>query len=302
MSSCPATSLAQALSGLNIYRNYVHVRIVLYCVVIHFVRALCHYLTALAGPAAWNVRQKTPRAAHVRMCFTNPAWVCAGYVSMATTTLSGVVTSNLPLATLSSDAGHLDALNVMDYEDNYTTRQVLSPSPEGNQPDRVAERSLTLTSQEQQQKVQGISRTIAQRTKLRMSVEGGEEMSLRRRVDLLTLELEKAQFETKTESRTHHEQFQQRMRNEAKRMCAYVSEERTRVFRETQQRYEGLVADLRRQVDHHKLQFREELRETVENEVKSKSDQIAELQERMRHNNHDEVVQLREQLELERAN
>eukprot|EP00971_Amphidinium_carterae_P227317 4508762-Amphidinium_carterae.1 len=57
---------------------------------------------------------------------------------------------------------------------------------------------------------------------------------------LETLELEKVQFETKTvseqarymyrwaqDSRQHHEHFQQRMRGEAKRMCAYVSEECT---------------------------------------------------------------------------
>eukprot|EP00971_Amphidinium_carterae_P015417 304504-Amphidinium_carterae.1 len=167
----------------------------------------------------------------------------------------------------------------------------------------VLHQQLDVLSQEQQQRVQTLSRTIAQRTKLRMTVEGGEEMNPRRRVDLLTLQLEKAQFENKTvteqarymyrfaqESRTHHEQFQQRMRNEAKNMCAYMSEERTRVFTETQQKYEGLVADLRGQVDSYKLEFRAKLREIVEIEVKNK-----------RHNNHDEVVQLCEQLELERA-
>eukprot|EP00971_Amphidinium_carterae_P076342 1507495-Amphidinium_carterae.1 len=128
-------------------------------------------------------------------------------------------------------------------------------------------------------------------------------MNLRKRVDLLTLELEKSQFEAKTvteqarymyrfgqESRAHHEQFQQRMRDEARDMCAYMSDERTRVFRETQQRYEGLVADLKGQVERHKLHFREKLRDTVENEVKNKSDQIAELQERMQHGRHDESV------------
>eukprot|EP00971_Amphidinium_carterae_P068751 1361432-Amphidinium_carterae.1 len=45
-----------------------------------------------------------------------------------------------------------------------------------------------------------MSRAIAQRTKLRMSTSGSEEMNLRRRVDVLTLELEKAQFENKTVS------------------------------------------------------------------------------------------------------
>eukprot|EP00971_Amphidinium_carterae_P003817 75784-Amphidinium_carterae.1 len=55
---------------------------------------------------------------------------------------------------------------------------------------------------------------------------------------MLTLELEKNQFELQTiteqakymyrfatESREHHECFQQRMREEAKRMCSYMSEE-----------------------------------------------------------------------------
>eukprot|EP00971_Amphidinium_carterae_P072603 1435901-Amphidinium_carterae.1 len=63
-----------------------------------------------------------------------------------------------------------------------------------------------------------------------MTAEGNEELNLRRRVDLLTLELEKTQFELQTvteqakymyrfaaESREHHERFQQRMRDEAKR-------------------------------------------------------------------------------------
>eukprot|EP00971_Amphidinium_carterae_P072349 1431238-Amphidinium_carterae.1 len=44
MPSCRATSLAQALSGLHMYRNHVHECIVLCNVVIHFVRALCYYL------------------------------------------------------------------------------------------------------------------------------------------------------------------------------------------------------------------------------------------------------------------
>eukprot|EP00971_Amphidinium_carterae_P015419 304505-Amphidinium_carterae.1 len=134
----------------------------------------------------------------------------------------------------------------------------------------VLQQQLDVLSQEQQQKLQTSSRTIAQRTQLHMTVEGSKEMNLCKRVDLLTLEMETAQFENKTvteqarymyhfaqENRSHHEQFQQRMQNEAKNMCAYMSEERTRVFRETQQRYEGLVADLRGQVDSYKLQFRE---------------------------------------------
>eukprot|EP00971_Amphidinium_carterae_P134085 2657207-Amphidinium_carterae.1 len=144
----------------------------------------------------------------------------------------------------------------------------------------VLQQQLDVLSQEQQQRVQTLSRTIAQRTKVRMTVEGSKAMSLRRRVDLLTLELEKARFENKTvteqarymyrfaqESRSHHQQFQQRMRNEAKNMYAYMSDERTRVFRETQQKYEGLVADLQGQVDSYKRQFGEKLRETVEIEV-----------------------------------
>eukprot|EP00971_Amphidinium_carterae_P238313 4731015-Amphidinium_carterae.2 len=230
-----------------------------------------------------------------------------------------------------------------------TNRQVMSPSPEGNQFGRSTQRSLTprtrravhqgrhetddqvmaldrqtesfslqiissfdaskqqleVLNQEQHQRVHGLSRTIAQRTKLRMSVAG---------VCGHADPMEQSQFETKTvteqarhmycfaqESRTHHEQFQHRMRNEAKRMCAYMSEERTRVFRETQQRYEGFAADLKGQVERHKLHFREKLRETVEIEVKNKSDQVAELQERIRHSRHDEVEQLCEQQELEKA-
>eukprot|EP00971_Amphidinium_carterae_P147071 2914239-Amphidinium_carterae.1 len=257
-------------------------------------------------------------------------------MAMSTTVLTSLVPTG---SSVKRDAGHLDTLNVMDFEDSNTNRQVMRPNTAGSRPDSVAERSLTprtrravhrgrhetdeqvmaldrhaetlslqiissfdvlqqqleVLRQEQQQRSQSLSRTIAQRTTLRMTV---------------TLELEKAQFENKTvakqvmymyrfaqESRTHHEQFQQRMRNEAKNMCAYMSEERTRVFRETQQKYEGLLIA---KSDSKKLQFREKLRETMEIEVKNKSDQIAELQKRLRHNNHDEVVQ-REQLELERA-
>eukprot|EP00971_Amphidinium_carterae_P348543 6490551-Amphidinium_carterae.2 len=63
----------------------------------------------------------------------------------------------------------------------------------------VLQQQLDVLSQEQHQQVQGLSRTIAPRSKLRMTAEGSEDMNLRRRVDLLTLELEKAQFETKTD-------------------------------------------------------------------------------------------------------
>eukprot|EP00971_Amphidinium_carterae_P218122 4329994-Amphidinium_carterae.1 len=71
-----------------------------------------------------------------------------------------------------------------------------------------------------------------------------------------------------TESRAHHERFQQRsrMRNEARRMCTYMSDERTRVFRQTEQKYEGMVADLRNHVDRHKQQFRDKVCETVDAE------------------------------------
>eukprot|EP00971_Amphidinium_carterae_P071023 1404170-Amphidinium_carterae.1 len=64
-----------------------------------------------------------------------------------------------------------------------------------------------------------------------MTADGNESLSLRRRVDMLTLDPEKNQFELQTvteqakymyrfatESREHHERFQQRMRDEAKRM------------------------------------------------------------------------------------
>eukprot|EP00971_Amphidinium_carterae_P350738 6491715-Amphidinium_carterae.3 len=145
----------------------------------------------------------------------------------------------------------------------------------------VLQQQLDVLSQEQQQRVQTLVKDN-QCTEDEAPYDCGgrrrdeSTATLRKRVGLVTLELEKAQFENKTvteqarymyrfaqESRTHHEQFQQRMRNEAKNMCAYMSEERTRVFRETQQKYEGLVADLRSQIESHKLQFREKLRETV---------------------------------------
>eukprot|EP00971_Amphidinium_carterae_P083846 1659428-Amphidinium_carterae.1 len=53
---------------------------------------------------------------------------------------------------------------------------------------------------------------------------------------------------------------QQRMWDEAGRMCTYMSDERTRVFRQTEQKDEGMVADLRNQVDRHKQQFRDKVR------------------------------------------
>eukprot|EP00971_Amphidinium_carterae_P058392 1155273-Amphidinium_carterae.1 len=142
----------------------------------------------------------------------------------------------------------------------------------------VLQQQLEVLSEEQKQKAQGFSRTIAQRAKLCMSVEGNDELNPRRRVDLLTLELEKSLLQ-KVE---HHERFQQRMRDEARRMCTYMSDERTRVFRQTEQKYQGMVTDLRDQVERHKQQFRDKVRETLEAEVKHESDQIAELQNQMR--------------------
>eukprot|EP00971_Amphidinium_carterae_P320232 6365615-Amphidinium_carterae.1 len=76
-----------------------------------------------------------------------------------------------------------------------------------------------------------------------------------------TLELEKSQFKLHTvteqvkymfrfatESRQHHKRFQQRMRDKARRMCAYMSDKRTRVFRKTENMYQGKVAELQSQV------------------------------------------------------
>eukprot|EP00971_Amphidinium_carterae_P218079 4329158-Amphidinium_carterae.1 len=62
----------------------------------------------------------------------------------------------------------------------------------------VLQQQLELLSEERKQKTQGFTRTIVQRAKLRMTAEGNEELNLRRRVDLLTLELEKTQFELQT--------------------------------------------------------------------------------------------------------
>eukprot|EP00971_Amphidinium_carterae_P351636 6492204-Amphidinium_carterae.1 len=168
------------------------------------------------------------------------------------------------------------------------------------------QQQLEVLSEEQKQQAQGFTRTIAQRSKLRMTVEGNGELNPRRRVDLLMLELEKSQFELRTviekakymyrvatESRAHHERFQQRMREEAKRMCAYMSEERTRVYRQTEQRYEGMVTDLRGQLERYKQQFGQKVRETVEHEVRKKSEQIVELQNQMRQGgDNNEVAQL----------
>eukprot|EP00971_Amphidinium_carterae_P314304 6247363-Amphidinium_carterae.1 len=63
-----------------------------------------------------------------------------------------------------------------------------------------------------------------------VTVDGNEALSLRRKVDMLTLELEKSQFKLHTvteqakymfrfarESCEHHDRFQQRMRDEAKK-------------------------------------------------------------------------------------
>eukprot|EP00971_Amphidinium_carterae_P207342 4113643-Amphidinium_carterae.1 len=118
----------------------------------------------------------------------------------------------------------------MDFGDKFTVhqhnQQVMSPNPEGNPPNREAQRTrrivhrgrheqddavmaldrhtetfsmhiissfdvlqqqLEVLSEEQMQKTQGFTRTIAQKAKLRMTAEGNEELNLRRRVDLLTL-------------------------------------------------------------------------------------------------------------------
>eukprot|EP00971_Amphidinium_carterae_P206356 4094888-Amphidinium_carterae.1 len=116
-----------------------------------------------------------------------------------------------------------------------------------------------------------------------MTVHGDKALGLQRKVDMLTLELEKSQFELHTvteeakymfrfttESCEHHKRFQQRMRNEAKRMCAYMSNERTRVFRKTENMYQGKVAKLQSQVRQFYEQFGQRVRETVEREVKHK--------------------------------
>eukprot|EP00971_Amphidinium_carterae_P155540 3084470-Amphidinium_carterae.1 len=87
-----------------------------------------------------------------------------------------------------------------------------------------------------------MSRTIAQRTKLRTTADGSEQINLRRRQ-------------------------------------AHWAD--TSIQRETQQRYQGLVFELKKQVEDHKIHFRERLRETVEREVKDKSEEIAEVQGRM---------------------
>eukprot|EP00971_Amphidinium_carterae_P107885 2135958-Amphidinium_carterae.1 len=64
-------------------------------------------------------------------------------------------------------------------------------------------------------------------------------------------------------------------------MCSYMTAERTRVFQETEQRYRGQVRELQSQVERFQEQFSQRVRETVEREVKQKSDQIAELQTQM---------------------
>eukprot|EP00971_Amphidinium_carterae_P076890 1518926-Amphidinium_carterae.2 len=63
-----------------------------------------------------------------------------------------------------------------------------------------------------------------------------------------------------------------------------------------------MVTELRSQVDRHKQQFRDRVCETVEAEVKQKSEQIVELQNQVRQGgDENEVAQLREQLALEKA-
>eukprot|EP00971_Amphidinium_carterae_P242202 4809230-Amphidinium_carterae.1 len=81
------------------------------------------------------------------------------------------------------------------------------------------------------------------------------------------------------------------MREEAKRMCSYMSEERTR------------VRDLQDQLERYQQQFGQPVRETVEREVQQKSEQIVELQNQMRHggDSSEVVAQLREKLAMEQA-
>eukprot|EP00971_Amphidinium_carterae_P282379 5605968-Amphidinium_carterae.1 len=89
-------------------------------------------------------------------------------------------------------------------------------------------------------------------------------------------------FRFATESREHHERFQQRMRDEAKKMCANMSEERTRVFRKTENMHQGKVAELQSQVQRFQQQFGQRVCKTVEREVKHKSEQIADFQNQIR--------------------
>eukprot|EP00971_Amphidinium_carterae_P103509 2049315-Amphidinium_carterae.1 len=85
-------------------------------------------------------------------------------------------------------------------------------------------------------------------------------------------------------------------------MCAYMSDKRTRVFRETERQYQGKVAELQSQLERSQHQFGQRVRETVDREVRHKSEQIAELQTQMRQGSDNfEVVQLREQLAVEKA-
>eukprot|EP00971_Amphidinium_carterae_P285911 5676861-Amphidinium_carterae.1 len=110
------------------------------------------------------------------------------------------------------------------------------------------------------------------RAKLRMTVEGNEELTVRRRVDLLTLELEKSQFELKTvteqakyicrfatESREHHETFSREcvMKHEG---CAPICLMNGHVlFDRLSKSNQGMVTDLRDQVVRHKQQFRDKV-------------------------------------------
>eukprot|EP00971_Amphidinium_carterae_P063040 1247385-Amphidinium_carterae.1 len=65
----------------------------------------------------------------------------------------------------------------------------------------VLQQQLSVPSEEQKQKTQGYERTIAQRSKLHTVTEQAKYM-----------------FRFASESREHHERFQQRMRDEAKKM------------------------------------------------------------------------------------
>eukprot|EP00971_Amphidinium_carterae_P218526 4337540-Amphidinium_carterae.3 len=139
----------------------------------------------------------------------------------------------------------------------------------------VLQEQLDSLNKDNRQQVDVTSLAIAQRAKLRMSTSGSKEMNLCQRVDVLTLELETAQFEnqTVTQQATH-----ERMRAEARQMCAYMSEERPRVFEQTRARYQSHIVELRNEVEKHKSYFRERVREAMAREIKNKTQQIADLQ------------------------
>eukprot|EP00971_Amphidinium_carterae_P133782 2650056-Amphidinium_carterae.1 len=66
--------------------------------------------------------------------------------------------------------------------------------------------------------------------------------------------------------------------------------------------YQGKVAELQSQVHQFQKRFGQRVRKTVEQEVKHKSEQIAKLQNQIRHGgNSFEVAQLQKQLAVENA-